>query len=191
MTAEDAATVDEREAERRELRQLRALYAAAQDEIASFRQREDALASELAEAHDWQAATAEILRIIASPRSELSHVLEAMAERAYRLCGATSARVYLIDGDVLRSVTSVAESDLALGDAAPVAVPGYTARLSRQNMVGRAVLDGRVVHIEDADRPDVRRNFRPPRSGPAFRARGSTSRSGGMGPRSACSPSLG
>src|SRR4051812_20066630 len=97
---DDAATVEQLRAE---LRQTRERHAA---EVASLRadaQRRDA---ELKTAHEQQAATADILRSIASSRFALSNVLNELAERAYRLCRGSSARVYHLDGDVLRIVAS-------------------------------------------------------------------------------------
>jgi signal transduction histidine kinase len=126
------------------------------------------LFQELQEALEQQTATAEILGVIASSRSALSPVFEAVAERAYRLCGASSARVYLVDGDVLRIVTSVAESTEAMGAAARLAVPGYSTPISRQSMAGLAVSEGRVVHIVDTDTAEVRAAFPHSPSGPGY-----------------------
>ena len=106
--------------------------------------------AELSEALEQQTATAEILRVIASSQSALEPVFQSMAERAYRLCDATSARVWLVDGDVLRIVTAVVASDGAVGEAAKFTVPGFSLPLSRQSMSGVAVLEGRVIHIEDS-----------------------------------------
>ena len=113
---------------------------------------------QVTEALEQQTATAEILRIIAASQSELSPVFDAVAERAFRLCGASSARVYLVDGQVLRMVTSVAEPDEARA-IAELFGPGYTVELSRQSIAGRAVLDGQAVHIEDAEAPEVSAEF--------------------------------
>jgi signal transduction histidine kinase len=153
---DDAATVEQFRAE---LRQLRGLYETAQAEINAHRAKDERRDRELADALEQQTATADVLRVIASSRSQLSPVFEAIAERAYRLCGASSARVYLVDGDLLRLVTAVAESEAALGAAARNVAPGYVSTLSRHTMTGRAVIDGKVVHIEDADAPDVRAEY--------------------------------
>ena len=63
--ANDAATIAELEAE-----------------LAASRQREASLVVELSESREQQAATAEILRVIASSPSDLQSVLDAVAQRA-------------------------------------------------------------------------------------------------------------
>ena len=124
--------------------------------------------AELSEALEQQTATAEILRVIASSQSALEPVFQSMAERAYRLCDATSARVWLVDGDVLRIVTAVVASDGAFGEAAKFAVPGFSLPLSRQSMSGVAVLEGRVIHIEDSATPETQQEYPISPSGPGY-----------------------
>ena len=69
MSDDLAATVEQLQAE---LRQLRELRAADQQEIAGIRQREAALVGELGEAREQQGSTAEILRVIASSPTNLA-----------------------------------------------------------------------------------------------------------------------
>src|SRR5262245_56376908 len=57
-----------------------------------------------AEGQEQQAATSEILRIIASSPTDLRPVFDAMAESAARLCSAYDASIFQRDGDVLRLV---------------------------------------------------------------------------------------
>jgi two-component system, NtrC family, sensor kinase len=61
----------------------------------------------LAEALERQTATSDILRVIASS-AELSQVFEEVAQQSHRLCDASSARIWLVDGAWLRCVASVA-----------------------------------------------------------------------------------
>src|SRR5215216_1328793 len=137
--ADDAATSAGQSSDALELQELRACYAAARDRTA------------LAEAEDRQAATAELLRVIATSSSTLSSVFEAIAERAYRLCRASAARVYVVEGDLIRVVASVAESNEAVGTVAttPDRLIGFTLPLApeRASMAARTVLDGRVLSI--------------------------------------------
>src|SRR4051812_37213308 len=136
-------------------------------ELAASLSREDDLSSEvgrlrpaLSEALEQQTATAEILRVIASSQADLTPVFDAVAQRAYRLCGGSSARFYLVDGDVCRIVAAVAESDDAAGRLGRLlAVPGYTERLSRESPTGRAALDRQVIHLEDTYDEDVRAEY--------------------------------
>src|SRR6266568_133488 len=56
----------------------------------------------LAEALEQHAAISEILQVISASPSDVQPVLDAVAERAARLCEAPLARVSLVDRDVLR-----------------------------------------------------------------------------------------
>ena len=88
------------------------------------------------------AAITEILKAISASPSDVQPVVDAVAERAARLCEAPLARVMLVDGDVLRPM---AEYSL---DGAPQAgtVP---LPLKRSSISGRAVLDRATIHHDD------------------------------------------
>src|SRR3954451_22711912 len=92
--ADDTATVQELQAE---LQRLRERDTASRAEIAALQAENATLGQE-------QTATAEVLRVIASSQADLTPVFDAVAERAYRLCGGSSARIYLVDGDTCRIV---------------------------------------------------------------------------------------
>ncbi len=59
---------------------------------------------------EQQAATSEILRVIGGSPADVQPVLDAVAERAARLCKAPYARVLLVDGDVLQSLRTISRS---------------------------------------------------------------------------------
>jgi two-component system, NtrC family, sensor kinase len=93
---------------------------------------------QLTEALEQQTATSEILRVIASSPTNIQPVLDAVADSAARLCGASDANIRLREGDVLRSVASCGS------------LPYDTVFIvNRGTAAGRAVVDGRTVHIED------------------------------------------
>jgi GAF domain-containing protein len=59
---------------------------------------------DLKEAREQQAATAEILKIIASSPSDVQPVFDVIVERAVQLCGARMGRVYRYDGNLIHLV---------------------------------------------------------------------------------------
>jgi two-component system, NtrC family, sensor kinase len=98
-----------------------------------------AQAQEIREGAEQQAATSEILRVIASSLTDLQPVLDVVAESAARLCDAKDAVIYRIDGDVLQQV--------AVFGPMP---PGAAVRsIIRGKPTGRAVLDRQTIHIHD------------------------------------------
>ena len=60
------------------------------------------LFQELKESLEQQTATSEILGVIASSPTDIQPVLDVVAENAARLCDATDAVIFRIDGDTLR-----------------------------------------------------------------------------------------
>ena len=109
-----------------------------QESYAGLRQEIEALTRKLREAQDRESATAQILKIISSTRTDLQAVLRAVGANAARLCQASDAQILRIDGDMLRPVASYGE----LWPAVPVT-------LNRRSVAGRAVIDRGVVHVHD------------------------------------------
>jgi GAF domain-containing protein len=98
------------------------------------------LERDLSEAIEHQAATAEILAVIARSTTDLPHVLGAVAESAARLCGAHDAVLGLVDGTSLREV---AHHGLfpSLGEE--------RVTLERGMVAGRAILECRTIQVDD------------------------------------------
>jgi hypothetical protein len=100
------------------------------------------LQSQLAEALEQQAATSEILRMIASSPAELQSTLDVIAKIAARLCDATDAAVWRVDGDVRRVSAHFGSLPMQQfqedGD-----------ELGRSTTVGRAVIDRQTIHVHD------------------------------------------
>src|SRR5437762_662644 len=114
--ADDAATRAGQDANILGLEQVRALYAAAQAEIAALRQREVTLAEEaardraaLAEAHEQQMATADVMRVIASSSTDLQGVLDTITKCAVRLCEGDTGIIQEVRGDLMHGLAAYGE----------------------------------------------------------------------------------
>jgi GAF domain-containing protein len=109
---------------------------------------------DLTEALDQQTATSEILRVISSSPTDVQPVLDAVAESAARLCGATDALIHLVEGETMRLVAHFG--------ALRYAATSETRPISPGSHSGRAILEHRVIHVDDmldeqsrAQYPDV------------------------------------
>jgi len=101
-----------------------------------------ALKLELAEAHEQQTATSEILRMIASARTDLQSVMDAIAQNAARLCDANDALVWRIDDEAFQLVSH-------FGSIPTVHALGQRGGTDRDTPAGRAVLDRQTIHVHD------------------------------------------
>jgi signal transduction histidine kinase len=96
----------------------------------------------LAEAMEQHAAISEILQVICASPSDVQPVLDAVAERAARLCRAPLARVMLVDGEVLRAAAEYSLERTSQPRTNPT-------QFKRTSIAGRAVLDRATVHHGD------------------------------------------
>jgi signal transduction histidine kinase len=108
------------------------------ENVRLFRELEDRN-RQLTEALEQQTTTSEILRVIATSPTDIQPVLNVVAENAARLCESVDARVFRVDGDLLRVAASY-------GPFPAVAVP-----VDRGSVTGRAVVDRQAIHIHDMD----------------------------------------
>lgn len=100
------------------------------------------------------AALGRTLASIARSRFDLDEVLQAVVEEAAQLCHADSANIAVRDGNAYRT-----RAFTGFSPEFEELVRGVMYAPDRESVVGRAILDGRVVHIEDvlAD-PELRGN---------------------------------
>jgi GAF domain-containing protein len=98
--------------------------------------------SALSAALEQQTATAEVLRVIASSPTDLQAVLETVVVTAARLCDAANVGIWRVDGDELERVVNL------LGDRGLVP-QGSRIPLNRGGMSGRAIVDRRVIRLDD------------------------------------------
>jgi GAF domain-containing protein len=93
----------------------------------------------LAEAHERESATANVLKAIIRSSFELQEVLETLAESAARLCHADRAAINLLRGDVLHYVA---------GYKAPFRELEPMGR-DRSSLAGRVLLEGTPIQVAD------------------------------------------
>ncbi|HWZ70258.1 MAG TPA: GAF domain-containing protein [Casimicrobiaceae bacterium] len=99
------------------------------------------LFNETREALEQQTAISEILRVISSSPGDVRPMLNAVAERALKLCDAAQSTIMLVEGDVLRVAASMGNT--------PTLEEREVMPLTRGSISGRSVVDRVVVHMED------------------------------------------
>ena len=104
------------------------------DNVRLFNQTKEAL--------DQQTAISEILRVISSSPTDAQPVLDAVTERAARLCNAVSASMFLTDGNKLRHVSSH-------GPGAEPVSHVETLPINRDSLSGRALLEHKTIQVLD------------------------------------------
>jgi two-component system NtrC family sensor kinase len=98
------------------------------------------LGKKLAEALEREAATSEVLRVIANSPTELQPVLDGVVRSAARFCQADDVTIFELNGDDLRAVAHWGAVAQDIGVPFPCV---------RGHVSGRTVLDRRPVHVTD------------------------------------------
>ena len=102
------------------------------------------LLNELRELLQQQTATADVLKVISRSTFDLQAVLDTLVQSAARLCEADMTGMVRPYGHVLRFAASYRHSDDFVHFMEQRPIP-----LARGSAAGRALLEGRVVHIPD------------------------------------------
>ena len=105
-----------------------------------LRQRTD----DLSESLQQQTATADVLKVISRSTFDLQTVLDTLVESAAKLCEADRATINRQHGNAYRQVANYGQT---LEHAAYMATHPIPA--GRGSVVGRTILEGKVVHISD------------------------------------------
>jgi signal transduction histidine kinase/uncharacterized protein YdeI (YjbR/CyaY-like superfamily) len=101
------------------------------------------LFNETKESLEQQTATSDILRVISDSPGDVKPILAAVAERATRLCDTTATAIYVLEGNEMRRAAFNGPAELQGRETVPY---------SRGTLIGRAIVEGKTIHVEDIER---------------------------------------
>ena len=104
------------------------------------------LFTELRESLEQQTATSEILQVISRSPTDVTPVLRAVASATVRFCGAEDAVIILREG---------VDALIAAHEGPLTSSVGLRRAMIGDNLAGRAMIDGTVVHVPDVALLDV------------------------------------
>ena len=100
---------------------------------------------DLTEALEQQTATSEVLRVISSSPTDVRPVFDAIVQSATRLCDASFGTAHRFDGQL---ITLDAQQNMT-PEQLEQAEQRFPTPPTRATAVGRAILEGKIVHVED------------------------------------------
>jgi signal transduction histidine kinase len=101
------------------------------------------LFNETKESLEQQTATSEILRVISDSPGDVKPILDAVADRATRLCDSAATAIYVLEASTMRRTAFNGPADLF----GPETVP-----YSAGTLIGRAIVEGKAIHVQDIER---------------------------------------
>src|SRR5262245_33953157 len=110
-----------------------------QESYSNLEQKVEDRTRELTESLEQQTATSDILGMIASAHNDVQPVLDAVAERAARLCDANDAQVFRLEGDFHHRV--------AFFGSTPESTELFP--VDPDTVSGRSILQRRSIHVHD------------------------------------------
>src|SRR5262249_26465782 len=102
------------------------------------------LLNELRESLQQQTATADVLKVISRSTFDLQKVFDTMVESAARLCHADRANIWLLKDESMQYVATYGFQPDFLEYMLSLQL-----KVHRGSISGRAVLEGRIIHIHD------------------------------------------
>ena len=121
------------------------------ESYATLEQRVEARTRELSEALEQQTATSEILRVISGAQRDVQPVFETIVQSAVRLCNATTAAVFRVEGGTIHEPANYGGPPEML--AATRA--RYPRPLDMESTPGIAILTRSIVQFPDTEDPST------------------------------------
>src|SRR6185312_7612278 len=121
--------------------QFNRMTAQLRESYAGLERKVEERTHELQNALDQQTAISEILHVISNNPGDVRPMLNAVAERALRLCDAAQGTIVLVEGNALRREAAFGSTQtLEEGEVMP---------LTRGSVAGRAIIDRAPYQIDD------------------------------------------